>query len=214
MKQTEKEHIREIVFESFGALFDIAHKAVYETNHYRATERLLRVYKKARSLVEGYDEYAFEPIGRDKSITVAPPKGGMRDHDDALEDSIAAAHRRYVRTKALFDLLDTVVALYKDVPEFIVIRMYYFNEDANGNDRGESKRYTFEEIADELATVGMSRHVHTLRSWRSKLVQDMAVLLFGIDAAISLESKPHEKMSVTPEANKPEDSDDNDTYQV
>lgn len=214
MKQTEKERIREIVSESFTTLCELAHSAAYETNHYRATERLLRVYKKARSLVEAYDEYSFEPIKRDKSITIAPPKGEMRDHDEALEDSIAAAHRRYVRTKAMFDQIDKVVALYADTPEFIVIRMYYFNEDANGADRGDSKRYTFEEIADELATVGMSRHVHTLRSWRSKLVQDMAVLLFGIDAAISLESKPHEKMSVTPEANKPEDSDDNDTYQV
>lgn len=75
-------------------------------------------------------------------------------------------------------------------PEFIVIRMYYFNEDAYGNDRSsDSRPYTFEEISEELAAAGLQRSEKTLRSWRTRLVQDMTVTLFGIDGAVSVETR-------------------------
>ena len=41
----------------------------------------------------------------------------------------------------------------------------------------------------ELAAVGIEKSVRTLRTWRSKLVQDMTVLLFGVDGAVSIEAR-------------------------
>lgn len=39
------------------------------------------------------------------------------------------------------------------------------------------------------ATVSIEKSVRTLRTWRTKLVQDMTVLLFGVDGAVSIESR-------------------------
>ena len=72
--------------------------------------------------------------------------------------------------------------------------MYYFGEDAHGNDRGPDARpYSFEEISEALTTAGIPRSEKTLRTWRTRLVQDMTVLLFGIDGAVSVESRAEQK---------------------
>lgn len=184
MKQTDRETIREIVEEGFEQFAKIVYEATHDVNHYRATEKLLRAYPKLRQLVEAYDDYTFEPVKRDKSITVAPPKGETRDHDEALQDSIAAAHRRYQRTKARYDEIDEILKLFERDERLPVIRMYYFGEDADGNALPDGPRYTFEAIADALL-----HNEKTVRKWRTSLVQEMAVLLFGKDAAVSLESR-------------------------
>lgn len=74
-------------------------------------------------------------------------------------------------------------------PGFIVIRMYYFNEDATGKPRGDAKPYTFAEIAEELEAVGIQRSEKILRKWRTKIVQDMTVQMWGADGALSVEAR-------------------------
>lgn len=111
------------------------------------------------------------------------------DRLDLYEEHVAARRASYERTKARYDEIDAVVRQFEDREEFVVIRMYYFNEDATGADRGDAKPYTFEEIAEELSAVGLNRSVQTLRKWRTRLVQDMTVLLFGVDGAVSIEAR-------------------------
>lgn len=159
-------------------------------NLYRATERLLRNYKAYQKLVTDLEGYGFEPIEKSHSISVAPPPGsGVTDKLDLYDEHVAARRASYERTKARYDEIDAVVRQFEDKEEFVVVRMYYFNEDANGQDRGDAKLYTFDEIAEELEAVGIERSVRTLRTWRTKLVQDMTVLLFGIDGAVSIEGR-------------------------
>lgn len=159
-------------------------------NLYRATERLLRNYKAYQKLVTDLEGYGFEPIEKSHSISVAPPPGsGVTDKLDLYDEHIAARRASYERTKARYDEIDAVVRQFEDKEEFVVVRMYYFNEDANGNDRGDAKPYTWEEIAEDLAACGIDRGISTLRTWRSKIVQDMTVLLFGIDGAVSIEGR-------------------------
>ena len=150
---------------------------------------------KLKKLVENVDDYGFVPGERSKSITIAPPPGGMmRDRNEILEEIVADRQVSYERTKARFEEIDSVVQQFADNPEFIVIRMYYFNEDAFGNDRApDSRPYTFEEISEELAITGLQRSEKTLRSWRTRLVQDMTVTLFGIDGAVSVETRDDSK---------------------
>lgn len=164
---------------------------VNQTNLYRVMERLLRSYKALQKIVCNPDEYGFLPPARSKSITVAPPSGGgLRDYDEALEDILKARHTSFERTVARYDEIDNVVRLYEDRPEFIVIRMYYFGEDADGNERpAESKYYSFEEISEALNARGIQRSEKTLRKWRTALVQEMTVTLFGIDGALSVENR-------------------------
>ena len=163
-------------------------------NLYRAMERLLRNFPRLKKLVENVEDYGFIPAERSKSITIAPPPGGMpRYRSEVLEDIIAERKMSYERTKARYDEIDAVVRQFADCPEFIVIRMYYFNEDAFGNPRGEARPYSFAEISEALAATGLQRSEKTLREWRTKLVQDMTVTLFGIDGAVSVESRESPK---------------------
>lgn len=160
------------------------------TNFYRVTERLLRNYKTLRKLVETPDDYGYLPPQRSSSISAAPSSGGVRDPQEAIEAAIQAREESYSRTKAQFEVVNAVVEKYVDKPEFIVIRMYYFNEDAHGQDRpANTKPYSFEEISESLEEVGIRRSEKALRTWRTKLVQDMTVALFGIDGAISIECR-------------------------
>lgn len=160
-------------------------------NLYRTTERLLRNYKTYQKLVADLDGYGFEPIEKSHDISVAPPPGsGVSDKVDLYDEHVAARRASYERTKARYDEIDAVVRQFQDREEFIVIRMYYFNEDAYGQDRGDdAKPYTFDEISGELAAIGIERSERSLRTWRTKLVQDMTVLLFGVDGAVSIEAR-------------------------
>lgn len=160
-------------------------------NLYRATERLLRAYPKLKRMRDHPEEYGFLPVEKSKDISVAPPHGaGVRDPMDALNEHIDSRAASYDRTAARFSEIDAVVRSVIDQPEFIVIRMYYWNEDAWGHPRADdAPRQTFEEIADELDAVGIHKNIKTLRTWRSRLVQDMTVLLFGVDGAVSIEAR-------------------------
>ena len=92
------------------------------------------------------------------------------------------------------------------MPEFIVIRLVYFNEDVNGNYRGaNARRLTWEEIAEQLDSIGIHRSVTAIRRWRSALVRDMTVMMFGLDGALSVESHDNRNKKKT------EDTHENDT---
>lgn len=157
-------------------------------NHYRMMEDCLRAYKRTLLWEQHPEEYGFVPVEKSHDISIAPPPGsGVRDKIDVFEDLVKARKGSYVRSMARFFDVAAVVKLFERRPEFIVIRMYYFGEDADGNDR--ERPCTFEEIAAELAERGEPHAVKTLRTWRTKLVQEMAVQLFGIPAAVSIESR-------------------------
>lgn len=190
-----KDKIAEIIDRTAQATADKIRR-VLPVNYYRATERCLRIYKKLERQVASPNDYGFMPVGRSHDITTAPPSGsGVVSKDDLMETLTAARLRAYGNTAEDFLRISAVVKVFETKPEFIVIRMYYFNEDANGNDRPDDARpYTFDEIAAELAALGLERSEKTLRSWRTSLVQDMTVALFGPVGALSVESRekrPH-----------------------
>lgn len=194
MSQQKKKNVEQIIEETAKATASAVigqQRQARATNLYRAMERLLRNYPKLKKLVTNVDDYGFIPAERSKSITIAPPPGGMmRDRSDILEEVIADRQVSYERTKARFEEIDAVVQQFANNPEFIIIRMYYFGEDAYGNAREpDAHPYTFEEISAELAAAGLQRSEKTLRSWRTRLVQDMTVTLFGIDGAVSVETR-------------------------
>ena len=189
-RQSVKDIIREAAREGARETVNLQRQQRNQ-NLYRTTERLLRNYKAYQKLVTDLEGYGFEPIGKSLSISVAPPPGsGMTDRVDLYDEHVAARRASYERTKARYDEIDAVVRQFQDREEFIVIRMYYFNEDVNGQDRGEGvKPYTFDEISAELEAIGIDRSERSLRTWRTKLVQDMTVLLFGVDGALSVEAR-------------------------
>jgi len=160
-----------------------------EVNYFRAMESLLFNYKKLAALVADYEAYTHVELqGRSKSITSYTSNGGnaYRTEDDILEELERDKVKAYHRTRARFEEIDRVVKLFAERKEFHVIRMYYFGEDGAGNTRPEGAQpYTWEDIAEELAGMGMIRDEKSARRWRNKIVNDMAVCMFGKPAAES-----------------------------
>jgi len=160
-------------------------------NHYRAMENLLFAYPRRVRIMEHPEEFHFFKVERSKDISIAPPPGtGVVDKIESAEMYTEARKQQYQYEMRLLCETEYAIASFKDLPEFVVIRMYYFNENYDGTFRGlYAKRMTFEEIAEELEnTAGIQRSVATIRKWRSQLVRDMTVMMFGADGALSVES--------------------------
>jgi hypothetical protein len=159
-----------------------------QVDHYRTTEKLLYNYKRLESLVRNEEEYlTIEHHAKSKSVVVFNPSGGaFKTEEDVM---LEAAHERaisYARAVVNFREVERVIDLFRDRKEFIVIRMYYFREDADGNEREHSgARCTFEDIAIELSERDILKDEKTARRWRTNLISDIAVCMFGKAAAIS-----------------------------
>ena len=159
-------------------------------NHYRAMEDLLRAYKNTKRWEDHPEEYGFFPTGKSHDISIAPPPGlGLRDKVEVNELFVQSKQLSFVRSMTRFNDLEAVIKLFQDRPEFIIIRMYYFHEDEQGQDRGDAKPYTFSEISEALKSVGIVLAEKAVRRRRTKLVREMTVMLFGIDGALSIESQ-------------------------
>lgn len=87
--------------------------------------------------------------------------------------------------------MERAINLYRDRKEFTVVRMYYFGEDYEGRPRESGKPYTWEELAFDLEEAGVLKGVKTACRWRNKIVNDMAVCVFGIAAAVSAATYRH-----------------------
>lgn len=160
-----------------------------EVNYFRAMESLLYNYKKLAALVSDYEAYTrVELRGRSASIASFSPSSGntYRTEAEIAEELEQDKARAYHRTRARFEEIDRIVQLFADRKEFHVVRMYYFGEDGAGNERpAGAAAYTWEDIAEELADMGMIRDAKSARRWRNKIVNDMAVCMFGRPAAVS-----------------------------
>lgn len=161
------------------------------TNHYRAMEDLLRSYKNVKLWEEHPEEYGFFPVEKSHSVSIAPPPGsGIRDSVEVNELFVQSRQLSFVRSMTRFTDLEAVIKLFEARPEFIIIRMYYFGEDAHGQPRGaDAKPYTFAEISEALKGIGINLAEKAIRRRRTKLVQEMTVMMFGTDGALSIASR-------------------------
>ena len=189
-KQTElSEELREAVFEAAraGAAEAYTQNTGY-VNYFKAMETLLYNYKKLAALVadeEAYCEVEYH-AGRKTFSTTPQAKGFSQRKTEAeiVEEMREEKQKQFKETKSGFDSLTRAISLFEGHKEFVVIRLYYFGEDINGNPR-EGGTATWEEIAEELSDAGILKEIKTARRWRNKIVNDMAVCVFGIPAAVS-----------------------------
>ena len=192
-KQTDlPEELREAVFEAAraGAAEAYTQNTGY-VNYFKAMETLLYNYKKLAALVadeEAYCEVEYH-AGRKTFSTTPQAKGFTQRKTEAeiVEEMREEKQKQFKETKSGFDSLTRAISLFKGHKEFVVIRLYYFGEDINGNPR-EGGTATWEEIAEELSDAGILKEIKTARRWRNKIVNDMAVCVFGIAAAVGIPS--------------------------
>ena len=159
------------------------------TNYYKKTEGLLRAYRAIKFLHDNPEEYQFFPTDHSHDISIAAARGTTyKDKADRAEEHVERRKRSYVRTMTAFYSIRAAILAERNNPKFVTVAMYYLNQDAEGNDRGDdAPRLTWEDIsmAIEDAT-GEYIEARTLSRWRNEIIREMAVLIFGIDAAVSL----------------------------
>lgn len=185
------EEVREAINEAAraGAYEAYKNTAGAYVNYFKAMETLLYNYKKLAALVadeEGYCEVEYH-AGR-KTFAAGSKSTGyyeQKTEADIIAEMQEEKRRQYRETKYGFERLERAINLYRDRKEFTVVRMYYFGEDYEGKPRENGKPYTWEELAFELEEAGVLKGVKTACRWRNKIVNDMAVCVFGIAAAVS-----------------------------
>lgn len=190
MSSKISEDVRELINEVARATACAAYENTSgPVNYFRAMESLLFNYKKLAALVADYESYMKVELPEKSTSIIAfsPSSGPYKAKEDILEEIERDKLAAYQRTRARFEELEKVVNLFRDRKEFHVVRMYYFGEDAEGNQRpDDAKSYTWEEIAFELSDMGMVRDAKSARRWRNKIVNDMAVCMFGKAAALGM----------------------------
>ena len=186
------EEYRELIQEAarsaaLAAAAEIRRTGSGGVNYFKAMESLLWNYKRLQQLVEQPDTYMDTFVQhRSKSIVVMGGHGSgtgeLQTDEDLLEALRSARRESYLETCQRFQEVAAVVTLFREEPEWPVVGMYYMNEDRHGFDRDPvmDARWTWESIALEL---GIAEK--TARRWRSKLVRNMSVVMFGIPAAVS-----------------------------
>lgn len=184
-KQTElSEELREAVFEAAraGAAEAYTQNTGY-VNYFKAMETLLYNYKKLAALVadeEAYCEVEYH-AGRKTFSTTPQAKGFIQRKTEAeiVEEMREEKQKQFKETKSGFDSLTRAISLFEGHKEFVVIRLYYFGEDINGNPR-EGGTATWEEIAEELSDAGILKEIKTARAGgtRSSMIWRYAYSVF------------------------------------
>lgn len=186
------EELREAIFEAARAgVAEAAQAASGDyVNYFKAMETLLYNYKRLAALVEDKDAYCeVEYHAGRKTFAASPRSSGYAEYPRTEADIVAEMRedreRRYAETVHGFERLEKAIRLFREQKEFVVIRLYYFGEDIDGQQRADGKTATWEEVAAILEDAGILKEVKTARRWRNKIVNDMAVCVFGVPAAIS-----------------------------
>ena len=190
MAKKDKEHIspelREAIFDAAraGALEAYSDAGGSYVNYFKAMETLLYNFRKLAALVEDEEEYCeVEYHAGKKTFGYTPTITGYvsrKTETDLTEDMLEEKRKQYAETRKGFERLNRAISLFEGQKEFIVIRMYYFGEDVNGDPRKDSRALTWPVISD---MIGVDEK--TARRWRNKIVNDMAVCIFGIPAAVN-----------------------------
>ena len=187
-KKALTEDARNAIFDAAraGVLEAYAENAGVRVNSFRAVEMLLYNYRKMEALVEDEDKYLDFEYHAGKSTFAATPHGAgyveRKSEEEIVEDIRAEKERQYRETARAFERLDAVIRLFENEREFVVIRLYYFGEYLSGDLRDSPA--TWEDVTLELADAGILREIKTARRWRNKIVNDMAVCIFGLPAAV------------------------------
>lgn len=150
-------------------------------NYFGVMEKLLYNYPRIKRLLgdkAGYTKVDLQE--RSKSIVKFGVQQAHKDRETIIEELEQERESEYSKTLKQFKELEGVLQLFREDKRFIIVRMYYFNEQFDGTPRPpDAKAITFEDIA-----VDTGKDEKTLRRWRRSIVADMSICLFGAQAAM------------------------------
>lgn len=144
---------------------------------FKNTERLLYNYNALKDHVENEEEYmGMTNKGKSKSIVIySTSHGKERDELEITQER----KESYLRSKSDIQRIERALNKIKNKKGYEVVKMKYLQKKEDGTS------FTFEEIAEELAgkyEYGEKLAERTVRTYRSNLVKEVAIQLFGTDA--------------------------------
>ena len=180
--------IRAIIIETVEATLSqnkIGNRKEEYINYFSAMEKVLYAYPALKALVANRHAYInVEYHYKSKDIVKTNGNGSYQKIDDPGELFKVQRQNSFERTRERFEEVDQVIRQFRHMKKFNVIRMYYFNEDAQGNQRDtEAPKLTWEDVAWDLSEIGIVIDEKTARRWKNDMVRQMMVVMFGPDAA-------------------------------
>lgn len=155
-------------------LIDKMQKIKDET--YKNTETLLYNYKILKEHVEDETGY-FGMLDKKKSGSIISYSKNKVSYSE--DEALNSREKSFDRSKNDLERLEKALSKVKNKKEYKVIEMRYFTKKPNG------ETYNFEEIAEILSKDSSypdSLSEKTVRRWRSSLVKEISIYLFGSDA--------------------------------
>lgn len=143
---------------------------------YKSTETLLYNYKILKEHVTDEAGY-FGMLDKKKSGSIISYSKNKVTYSD--DEALCSRAKSYDRSRNDLERLEKALSKVSTKKEYKVIELRYFCKKTNGD------TYNFEEIAEILSHLaGYSENLSekTVRRWRSIIVKEIAIHLFGTDA--------------------------------
>lgn len=149
-----------------------------EKNNFAKAEKVLYTYPKLKKIASDKEKYMdFEFHGRSSSVTKVSSGQPYKDREDIQDEILAKRASNYEKLLCDIEWIESILAAHEEEKGYVAVRMYYFNEDVNGQPRCDQEKYTWEDIAWEIG-----RDAKTVRRWRNEIVGSIAACLFGVKA--------------------------------
>lgn len=151
-----------------------------ERNYFKIMEKLLYSYPTLKRIVSDKAAYTKVELQGRSGVVRFNPNAAWKSQEDRLEELEREKETEFDTTLKDFRRLDRVIQQFRERKEFVVVRMYYFNESADGTPKAaDAPQATWEVLSEEIG-----KEIKTLSRWRNNIVNDMAICLFGFEAAI------------------------------
>lgn len=151
-----------------------------ERNYFKIMEKLLYSYPTLKRIVSDKAAYTKVELQGRSGVVRFNPNAAWKSQEDRLEELEQEKEAEFDTTLKDFRRLDRVIQQFRERKEFVVVRMYYFNESADGTPKAvDAPQATWEVLSEEIG-----KEIKTLSRWRNNIVNDMAICLFGFEAAI------------------------------
>lgn len=179
LADTQKELIEKTVNETIlkiNSITMIDRMKILRNETFKNTEQLLYNYNTLKEHVADEKEY-YEMINKQSSGSIVrySKSKAIANEDEMMR----CRHESYMRSKSDLERIEKALNKVKYKKGYKVIELRYLSKKENGD------TYTFEEIAEILSRseeYNETLSERTVRRWRSSLVQEIAIHIFGSDA--------------------------------
>lgn len=166
--------VKRVAAEILKAGEDITKNDTGKKDYFKMTESLLYNYPVLKEQIGSVDEYV-STVGKGRSKSIIYWTTGKNGQED-IEDRIKSRLDSFERTRADVIWIEQALEKIKDREEYFIIEKRYLQRKEDGG------LYTYEEITEMYCEyTGKEISERTVRRYKTKMIRNLSVLLFGSD---------------------------------